>query len=661
MRYELYSIYPFLGKPPNCQNVGPGWTEINAHAACSAEHRRFVLGMDRILSLTTIPTIVLDPENTILEASRGFYDVTGLTRSECVNCKLPKLLNPRKLFVDIKSILSDIAPAVCKGKPVVCEEVLEVNKRHWQKRICPIFEDTGELLYIVVDFEDVTDEFHKLQALRDQMQESGAYRLLVNTVKEYAIFQLDSKGYITTWNTGAGLLKQYSESEIIGKHFSIFYSQEDIDAGVPDMELAVAVQEGKFEDTGWRYRKDGSRFWANILITPSYQNDIPVGFTKVTRDLTERHDAEQFIANLSHEIRTPMHSMLSAAMLLTETGLNEEQQELAEIVQDSGSILLQAVDDILDYSKLSSGAFKINIINMSVKDTVDTVVRSSDLTLKPDLQIHTIIDPNVPEMLNGDPLRLRQVLQNLVVNAIKFTEIGYVEIKVSVIKERGSLIEVMTEVTDTGVGVPTQSVPSLFTPFTQLDNAATRKHKGTGLGLSICKSLVKLMGGNIGFRPNPARRGSCFWFTVAMTKAESKQKSRNHFADESALSLIKTMTGKRLLLIEDNPVNLKVMIKTFARLGFMDVEVADDGQQGIDKFRADKYDLIFMDISMPRKDGITATQEIRREDDRIPIIAMTANALKGDVERFIAAGMSDFIAKPVDRRQLINVLVKWLS
>lgn len=276
---------------------------------------------------------------------------------------------------------------------------------------------------------------------------------------------------------------------------------------------------------------------------------------------------------MSREIRSPNHGMLSAVTLLTETGLNEEQRELAGIVEDSGSILLQVIHDILDYSKLSSG-------DMSFRDTVNAVARSSDIALRPGLQLRTVIDPNVPEMLNGDPLRLRQVLQNMVNNAIKFTEEGYVEVKVWVVKEEGPLVEVMTEITDTGVGVPPQSVSLLFTPFTQLDNSPTKKHKGTGLGLSICKSLVEVMGGNVGFRANPAGKGSCFWFTVAMTKAESRP--RNHFTDDSTSSMIKATTGKRHLLVEDNPVNQKVMAQTLRRLGFADVAVAEDGQQGID-------------------------------------------------------------------------------
>ena len=195
-------------------------------------------------------------------------------------------------------------------------------------------------------------------------------------------------------------------------------------------------------------------------------------------------------------------------------------------------------------------------------------------------------------------------------------------------------------------------------PFTQLDNSTTKRFKGTGLGLSICKSLVELMGGSIGFRRNPSGAGSIFWFTLVMTKSQAGLE--NHSVN-AALPITITFTSKKLLLVEDNPVNQKVMVKTLTKLGFTHVDVAEDGEQGVETFRRSQYDLILMDISMPRKSGTEATREIRGLGAEIPIIAMTANALKGDAERFIAAGMSDYIAKPVDRRVLVDMLIKWLK
>jgi len=630
--------------------------------------------MDRILRLSPIPTIILDPsEWTIAQVSRGFCDVTGLVDSDCIGRPLSELLGTQLPFVDADAVQLEIQRAVINRRPCTTEEVQSIDDTFWRTRVVPIYETSEKLIYIQLEFEDVTADCNKLQSLNDELVKADIYRLLVNTVKDYAIFLLDSTGHIATWNTGAGLLKQYKAEEVIGRHFSMFYGDEDNAAQIPEMELEVAIHAGKFEDSGWRYRKDGSRFWANVLITPSYRDDILIGFTKVTRDMTERHAAEarlvaeyedaaklktQFLANMSHEIRSPMHGMLSAITLLSEMDLNPEQKELATIIEDSGSILLQVINDILDYSKLSSGAFQLNSIDMSIKDTILAVIRSTETSLKPGLQLQYMIDRNVPDLVNGDPLRFRQVLQNIVVNAVKFTEVGSVDVDVRVTAKDGTTFQILTEITDTGVGIPPQAAEQLFTPFTQLDNSATKKFKGTGLGLSICKSLVELMGGDIGFKRNPSGIGSTFWFQVPMKR--SHLLSRNPSVTPT-LSIVKAITKRRILLVEDNPVNQNVMVKTLSRLGFAHVDVAEDGQQGVNAFQSSHYDLILMDVSMPVLDGVGATKEIRSSGSQIPIIAMTANALKGDAERFIGAGMSDYIPKPVDRQLLVSLLVKWLD
>src|SRR5277367_2798044 len=627
--------------------------------------------MDRILRLSPIPTIVLNLSCRIEQVSRGFCDVSGLIDSDCVGRPLYDL--ERQLpFLDATSVQLDIKQAVTSRRPSTTEAIQSLDDTFWRTRITPIYETSNELIYVLLEFEDVTDDCNKFQSLKDQLKDADIYRVLVNTVKDYAIFLLDSTGHVATWNTGAGILKQYKEEEVIGRHFSMFYGEEDKAAQIPKMELEVATHAGKFEDSGWRYRKDGSRFWANVLITPSYRDNILIGFTKVTRDMTERHTAEarlvaeyeeasklktQFLANMSHEIRSPMHGMLSAITLLSEMDLNPEQKELAAIIEDSGSILLQVINDILDYSKLSSGAFQLNSIDMSIKDTVLAVIRSTEPSLKPGLQLQYMIDRNVPDLVSGDPLRFRQVLQNIVVNAVKFTETGSVHVDVRVTRKDRATIQILTQVTDTGVGIPNHATEQLFTPFTQLDNSATKKFKGTGLGLSICKSLVELMGGDIGFKRNPSGMGSIFWFTLPVKRSQVLPKKT---FNAPTLSIVKAVTQRRILLVEDNPVNQNVMVKTLSRLGFAHVDVAEDGRQGVNAFQDGKYDLILMDVSMPVLDGVGATKEIRSSGSHIPIIAMTANALKGDAERFIGSGMSDYIPKPVDRQQLVSLLIRWL-
>lgn len=270
---------------------------------------------------------------------------------------------------------------------------------------------------------------------------------------------------------------------------------------------------------------------ANVVITPVYKDGELLGFSKVTRDLSERKKAEskliaayedasqlksEFLANMSHEIRTPMHGMLSALTLLLDTQLNPEQLELARIIQESGEVLLHVINDILDYSKLASGSFSISHDIISVPEIILSVFRAHQTVSKPGITFEKGIDPRIPMDAEGDGFRFRQIVENLVSNASKFTEQGYIRIHATQQHEDDTTCTVLIEVIDTGIGVPLLASKSLFTPFTQFDTSATKRYKGTGLGLSICKSLVELMSGNIGFRPNPGGIGSVFWYVFSI-------------------------------------------------------------------------------------------------------------------------------------------------
>jgi osomolarity two-component system sensor histidine kinase TcsA len=633
--------------------------------------------MDRIIALSPTPTVVLDRDLAIIIMSNSWRRLANIEPDQLRGKNFRETIGDLLLPASHDNILQIIQEAIATRKEQKSEPVPGIaTPTYWRVETLPIFEG-DDLLYVVVKCLDITDELQKAKERSAQLASAETFRTLVSTLRDYAMFMLDPKGCIATWNTGAMLLKQYKEEEIIGRHFSTFYSEEDRKTRKPEKELEVALREGKVEDEGWRVRKDGSRFWANVIIAPVYRDGVLTGFSKVTRDLTERKAGEarliaayeeaskmksDFLANMSHEIRTPMHGMLSALSLLIDTGLTEEQKELADIIDESGAILLQVINDILDYSKLSSGSFSINKEVMNIAEIVGAVRRCFNIGSSEGLRFEVDLDPHLPAFAQGDPLRYRQILQNLVSNAVKFTDKGYIRVKVAVTHEDEATFELKTEVIDSGIGVTPEAENVLFTPFTQLDNSSTKKFKGTGLGLSICKSLAELMGGNVGYMKNPLHQGSVFFFTTRINKLEATPIKPLAKASPD-VELKKLAHTTHLLLVEDNAINQTIMVRLLRSFGFEKVDVAADGAEGL-KMVTQKplaYSLILMDISMPVMDGVTATRKIRAAGHSMPIVAMTANALKGDEEAYLAEGMNDYIAKPVDRRLLMESLLRLLG
>lgn len=577
------------------------------------------------------------------------------------------------------------------GTAISTREVQVIKRVHvaqidafFSLSVTPIFEDDA-LIYVLLEAQRTECQRNRSSSMSEQTCLNETYKILVDTVRDYAIFMLDTRGYIGTWNSGAAILKGYTSSEIIGQHFSVFYGRDDCEMKKPTRELEVCLQEGKVEDEGWRYRKDGTRFWANVIITAIYQNGSHVGFVKVTRDMTERRATEarlidafeesaklksDFLANMSHELRTPMNGMLLALTMLLRTELTDDQREFGCILEDSTSILLQVINDVLDYSKLSSGTFPLNPDVVNIPNVISAVVRNCQPALKPGVQIMSTVSEGFPPNLKGDPLRFRQVLQNMVTNAVKFTESGHVRVHAAyTIDEKDpNMYVISTQVVDTGIGVPEDATSTLFTPFTRFADTAVKRYQGTGLGLSICKSLAELMDGAVGFHANPDGPGSVFWMTAKMARLTSsvspvKSKLQPSIPDalDNSASLQKIAPHKHILLVEDNKVNQLIMLKLLSSLGFQRVDAAWDGAEAVRmvKQKPLTYNFILMDISMPVMDGITATEHIRRMKLDVPILALTGNALKGDAETYLAKGMDDYIAKPLHRQQLVDLLWKW--
>ncbi|OAL51180.1 hypothetical protein IQ07DRAFT_414869 [Pyrenochaeta sp. DS3sAY3a] len=641
-----------------------------------------------LVRFTPIPTLLLDARLVVRDVSDCYVTLAGSGDRD-------SLLG--RHADDVRTVSAALPPWALARKVIraahdstAVQQIKCVTDAGsaWNLRAIPILRN-DRLRCIQMEFLNITAEHQKQLELEESLYANETFRILVETVKDYAIFMLDPTGHVATWNAGAQAFKGYTKADIVGKHFSQFYGEEDLANDKPGRELRDALRDGRVEDFGWRYRSDGSRFWANVVITPVYKGDVLLGFSKVTRDLTERRKAEQkliaayeeasklkseFLANMSHEIRTPMHGMLSALTLLLDSKLDKDQLELVDVIRESGDVLLQVINDILDYSKLASGSFSISQDIISVSDILQSVVRAHQTCHKAEVKLESFLDSNLPKSAEGDSLRYRQIVQNLLNNALKFTEAGYVHVVARLDDEDDDYFTILTKVVDTGIGIPTEGTSALFTPFTQFDNSATKRYKGTGLGLSICKNLAELMGGSIGFHANPEGRGSVFWFTAKLKKCHQKTMdiSQGRISSTTTPSpavtnpmedIRKLAVSKRILLAEDNPINRKVMSKMLLGLGFRDIDVALDGKEAVNKAlqQSEPFDVILMDVNMPVQDGVSATRELREKNLHCPIIAMTANALKGQEELYIAKGMTAYIAKPVDRNLLIKILISCLD
>jgi PAS domain S-box-containing protein len=368
-----------------------------------------------------------------------------------------------------------------------------------------------------------------------------------------------------------------------------------------------------------------------------------------------------FLANMSHEIRTPMNAIVGMAHLIRRGELSAPQRSQLDQIDVSAEHLLGVINDILDLSKIEAGKFMLDdrpFAVATVLQRVSTII-SPLITAK---GLRLIVDvEHLPVHLRGDLTRLSQALINYAINAVKFTDQGDITIRARLLEETETTKLLRFEVSDTGIGIETEQLARLFTAFEQVDSSTTRAYGGTGLGLAITKRLAELMGGEAG-ASSTAGIGSTFWFTARLTKSETQDDSAAAVTDEDAAAiLLRDFQGKRILVAEDDPVNQLVVCLILEETGMV-IDVADDGVQALEKARGDAYDLILMDMQMPKMDGMTATRSIRNLPGyaEVPIIAFTANAFLEDRNRCLDAGMNDFLTKPVYPELLCGTTLQWL-
>ncbi len=530
--------------------------------------------------------------------------------------------------------------------------------------ICPI--DTPEGPLFTAFLRDIS------QHIADQTEMRLAARAFETSE---AMFITDADACIIRVNRAITRISGYQEHEILGRKASVLASGRH-DADFYKRMWASLLQDGEWKGEIQNRRKDGEIFpeYLNISAVHDDQGSI-THYVAHLVDISDQKAKEQqlrmasqkarqadeakgrFLAVMSHEIRTPMNAVLGILGLLRDTPLNAEQKELIRTGRESGELLLSIINDILDFSKMEADKLELE---HSAFDLHQMLAQSMELLRsraeQKGLALILHLGDDLPRYVRGDACRLRQVLVNLINNAVKFTNSGNITVLTSAVASREYSFELHCEVQDTGIGIPREKQNGLFDEFAMVDQSHSRAYEGTGLGLAISKRLVFLMGGQIGVESQPGI-GSRFFFHVELKTAGAEEVKRT--GDQESLPL--PNPDSRILLAEDNPANQKV-IRAILQGAGLQVDIVNNGQEAVEALGKLPYDIVLMDISMPRMDGMEATRAIRAMAgaiSKIPIVALTAHALTGDRERFLANGMNDYLTKPTDKAATLRCISYW--
>ena len=543
----------------------------------------------------------------------------------------------------------------------------------------PFLDVQGNTVGVQILFWDVTDsKRNEVELRKSEMRKRAIFEAAMDCI----IFT-DEVGRIVEFNRASEATFGYGRKEVIGKELTEVF--------VPDQSrrrhrdnLARYAEAGKMGSMLGRrleismIRKNGKEFMAEMTTQPIPLREDTTGFAVFVRDITQRKLAEEaqrratvaaeaanrskgaFLANMSHEIRTPMNGIIGLTELVLDMELTSEQRDYLEMVLESSNSLLSLLNDILDFSKIEAGKMDLEATDFDLRRCVEETVKSLQFrTEQKGLTIRWDVASDAPGHLIGDPSRLRQVLVNLIGNAIKFTIKGGIRVGVRTESQTDHDVVLRFQVADTGLGIPAEKCQKIFEEFEQADTSMKRRFGGTGLGLSICNRLVGLMHGKIGVK-SQIKKGSVFFFTATLAlPSESEQ------PDESADALASTEaqpsrpeTPMHILLVEDSPINQRLAVGLLEKKGH-DVVVANNGREAYEAFLSHSFDLVLMDVQMPEMDGFEATEAIRSaelEKSHVPIIAMTAHAMKGDRERCLQAGMDAYISKPIRAKTLYETI-----
>jgi len=526
----------------------------------------------------------------------------------------------------------------------------------WANVIITALHDAqGKLIGFGKVTRDMTEQRRTAEALR---QSEETFRLLVQSVKDYAIFMLDVSGRVMSWNAGASYIKGYRRDEIIGKHFSVFYPPDDVASNKPGRELITAREMGRVEDEGWRVRKDGSLFWANVTITAIYDDTRELrGFAKVTRDMSERKRLEEleqserrmnvFLATLSHELRNPLAPMRNA---LTVMQMRPDDpaamQKSVGLVERQMSHLTRLVDDLLDVGRIAAGKIELRHEALDARDIIALGIEAAEPALAAKSQTVTVTTDSGHMPLLADRTRLSQVMQNLLLNASKFSPPG-AQVAVSAsIRHRTLVIQVI----DHGRGISPQAHETIFNLFVQEDRPGSSAQGGLGIGLSLCRSLVEMHGGSISASSEGPGMGATF--TVQLPLASAPETLDAEDGSE-------TPPGhrRRVLLVDDNRDAADSMSILLEMSGH-DVTTAYDGMEAIHAAARVRPDIALIDLAMPGMDGFAVIHTLRGMPalTNTRYVALTGFGQASDREQTRAAGFDVHLVKPIELDALLKVI-----
>lgn len=535
---------------------------------------------------------------------------------------------------------------------------------------------TGVHGYLKV-MHDASRQRHASDALRDSEER---YRLLVENVRDYAVFLLDARGHVASWTAEAQRMKGYAPHEVVGQHLRVFFTQEDRDNGMPERELARAAADGRAEGEGWRVRKDGTRFWGDEIVAPIRDEDGSLrGFAKIVRDLTARqlaaieqrelyaqaHEAnrlkDEFLDMVSHELRTPLNAILgwSHLLALAATEFDATQTRAVQAITRNAQIQVQLVDDLLDVSRIVSGQVKLQvetaILADVVKGAVDSV-RPAASAKSIDLSFH--IEPR-DALVRADRDRLQQVIWNLLSNAIKFTPSGgRVDLWATTTAGDTEIV-----VADNGIGIDPAVLPFVFDRFRQADSSTTRRHGGVGLGLAIVRHLAEQHGGTVEVASHGLGAGATFTVRLPAPQIPAEPTVTIPQRNVDVEASLPALHGVRVVVVDDDEDAREVLQTVLAHAG-ADVAVASSVASAMDCMATRRPDVVVADIGMPGEDGYALIRKLRQapraQGGAAPAIALTSFARAEDRAKALEAGFQLHLSKPIVPSAVVHAVASFV-